>query len=107
MAAIVISVLKDNFSDQEKELISEFVLWDRKAGVPKRERRTIILMTGTELFADFSIQNTWKDLGGVYEKYSNYHSTNSLESFANATQEIYLGVEPYYDRLSKQMKEKD
>lgn len=74
--------------------------------VQKRERRTIVLMTGVELFADFSIENTWKDLGGVYEKHSGYHSTNRLESFANATQEIYLGLEPYYDWLSKYMKQK-
>jgi len=105
MAAIVISVLKDSFSDQEKELISEFVLWDRKVGASKRERRTIILMTGTELFADFSIQDTWKDLGGAYEKHSDYNSTNCLENFANATQEIYLGIEPYYDWLEKYMKQ--
>lgn len=105
MAAIVISVLKDSFSELEKELISKFILWDRKTGSSKRERRTIVLMTGTELFADFSIQNTWKDLGGAYEKHSNYHSTNCLENFANATQEIYLGIEPYYDWLAKHMRQ--
>lgn len=98
-SVLVISVLKELFSEEEKNRLREFVLWAREP-VGYRPKHLVILLTGTELFPEF-LESTWKDMGEPYSKYANYQSTRNLESLADATQAIYLGLEPYGQWLEK------
>lgn len=94
---IVISVLKESFSENEIKRLKEFVLWAREP-IDDRPRHWVILLTGTELFSEFLIQK-WKELGAPYSAHANYHSTKYLEPLSDATLSIYLGLDPYYMRL--------
>ncbi|WP_386080858.1 hypothetical protein ACFIOZ_20380 [Vreelandella sp. F11] len=94
---IVISVLKDSFSKEEKKRLIEFVSWAREP-VNSRPRHWVILLTGTELFNDF-LERTWKNLGEPYSTNANFHSTHYLEQLSDATQSIYLDIDYYYTCL--------
>lgn len=96
---IVISVLKESFSDDEKKRLNDFVLWAREP-VNYRPRNWVILLTGTELFSEF-LEPAWKEKGEPYSTYADYQSTHYLESLSDATQAIYLGLDPYYQWLEK------
>ncbi|MGE6608836.1 hypothetical protein ACQKE4_20395 [Halomonas sp. NPDC076908] len=96
-SVIVISVLKDSFSKEEKQRLIEFVSWAREP-VNYRPRHWVILLTGTELFND-SLERTWQNLGEPYSTHANTHSTHYLEPISDATQSIYLGLDYYYTWL--------
>lgn len=94
-AIIVISVLKDDFSDEEKVLLKEFVEWARTSE-NYRPKHWVILFTGVELFGEYHLENAWKQKGGIHSKFADFHATNSFAAISNATQEIYLGLPNYY-----------
>jgi hypothetical protein len=39
---------------------------------------------------------TWKDLGGRHARFANHEHTRTLFDFANATQQIYLGMPSFH-----------
>jgi hypothetical protein len=103
-AIIVISVLKDDFSAEEKALLKEFVEWARTSKNYK-PKHWVILFTGTELFGEYNIENAWKTKGGPHSKFADFHCTNTFSALSDATQEIYLGLPNYYDWRNKKRKQ--
>jgi len=95
-STIVISVMRDDFTPNEKALLIKFVKWARRLDAEGRPTNAVVLLTGNELFFDFSISHTWKELGGEHGKYADYDHTNKLDAFADATQAIYLGLPTFY-----------
>lgn len=95
---IVISVLKENFSDTEKVLLKKFVEWARKP-FNGDSRHWVILLTGTELFAEHHITNTWKDKGEPFSQFGDYIRMRTLQDISDATLSIYLGLPGYYEWL--------
>ena len=44
---------------------------------------------------DHDVTHTWKKLGGEHAKFTEYIYTRDLHSFADATQQIYLGLKSF------------
>lgn len=101
---IVISVMRDNFTKNEKKLLKKLVEWGRRPNKRWRASHPVILMTGHELFAEYHIGTEWKKLGKPYSDHSGIHSTRSLYSFAFATQAIHLDLPHQYDWLAEKKK---
>jgi hypothetical protein len=61
-------------------------------------RAMIIVLTGTELFADFRVEQTWKELGGEHAAAVKHASVNldDLWTLAEVTQGLYLGLPSYW-----------
>jgi len=98
---IVISVLKKEFSDAEKERLRDFVAWAREP-INYGPRHWVILLTGTELFSHH-LEGTWNAMEAPFSEHANFHSTNFLEPLSDATLSIYLGLEPFHEwRREKQ-----
>lgn len=100
-SVIVISVLKEGFSEDELERLREFILWAREP-VNYKPKHLVILLTGTELFDQF-LESTWRDKGKPYSDYADYNHTRSFAALSDATQAIYLGFKPYYQWLDEKM----
>lgn len=96
-AYILISVMRDEFTVAEKNILKQFVLWARRANDRGRPINPVVLLTGHELFADFMITQAWKELGGEHAKYADFDHTRDLYSFAQATQAIHLGLPSFYE----------
>jgi hypothetical protein len=91
-AALVVSVLKDQFSDKETEQLTKLVHWAARSS-HGWEVRTVLLLTGVELFAPFSIESAWKDRGEPYVKFAEHrYHFDSIAGFAEATQKLHLGI---------------
>jgi hypothetical protein len=101
---IVISVMRDTFTKNEKKLLKVLVEWGRRPNKRWKASHPVILMTGHELFAEYHIGTEWKKLGKPYTDHTDFHSTRSLYSFAFATQAIHLGLPPQYDWLAEKEK---
>jgi hypothetical protein len=90
--AIVFAVMRDHFTPKETALLLSFVRWCRRPDADGRPSNPVILLTGHELFFDFSLGHTWKQLGGKHCQFSDYRHTRHIEAFADSTQSIYLGL---------------
>lgn len=93
---IVLSTMKNNLSQNEAKLLRKLVIWGWKKHNGK-SRAPVIILTGTELFAEFSIRNTWEKKKGRYANEINHSMLDDLENFAIATQRVYLGLDYYKD----------
>jgi hypothetical protein len=94
---LVISILRDEFSPTEKKLLRPFVNWCRRLDEYGRATNPVLLLTAHELFMEHHVSNTWKSLGGLHAKFSDYQHTRSLDSFSDATQVIYVGLPSFWE----------
>ncbi|HEX2858768.1 MAG TPA: hypothetical protein VHP58_00980 [Alphaproteobacteria bacterium] len=95
-AFVVVSVMRDHFTKGEKKILTSFVNWGRRKDKHGRATNPVILMTSHELFVDHLISPTWKELGPPYANFADYNHTRDLHSFADSTQQIYLGLQPLF-----------
>jgi hypothetical protein len=96
---VVFSAMKAALSEDEKSRIRQFAEWGRvpqKSGEP---RAMIIVLTGTELFADHDLKRTWTELGGKHAAAVQHASVHidDLWTLAEITQRLYLDMPSYSD----------
>jgi len=80
--------------------------WGRRQGSKRgRSRTPIVVLTGTELFAEFSLRDTWKKAGGRHAELVSpaYVRTDNLLDLADMTQQLYLGMEPYDTQILRRI----
>ena len=94
---IVLSVLRDHFTANEKDILRPFVKWARRPDVRGEPSNPVVLLTSHELFMDHFVTETWKKLGEPYKSFTDHHYTETVKAFAEATQRIYLGLPSYDD----------
>ena len=97
-STIVVSVLRDDFTKKEKKLLESLASICRKPDSGGGMANPLVLLTGRELFFDFSLPETWKKLGSPYEQFANYECTRDLRSLAEATQAIHLDLPLWHDQ---------
>ena len=95
-SVVVVSVLKSDFGNDEKERLAEFTKWGWEL-THGRPRAQVLLLTGIELFADFDVQMAWKHAGAPYPGDPLLDVFHDLDTFAHATQKIHLGLDYYAD----------
>lgn len=99
----VFAALKADLTDTEKAEIGEFATWGREHLPDGRPRAPVIVLTGTELFAGWDIQHTWKELGDPHAKFVKHPSVriDNLWTLAEITQQLYLGLPDPYTRFTQ------
>jgi len=105
-AMLVISVLRENFTASEKNLLKQFVKWCRRLDDHGCPTNPVILLTAHELFFDYQISATWNELGQPYKSFADYDHTRNLHNFADATQRIYLGLPSFHDWRAAEWKKR-
>lgn len=84
-AAVVFSVLKDSFSDNEKVLAKTFLKKHAGKLTYDHYERPIIFLTGKDLFFDYTLDE------GDNARYA-FHERETLTEFAFASQRLNLGL---------------
>ena len=95
-SVVVVSVLKPDFGNDEKERLAEFTKWGWEL-IHGQPRAQVLLLTGIELFTDFDVQMAWKHAGAPYPGDPRYDGFHDLDTFAHTTQKIHLGLDYYAD----------
>lgn len=95
---VVFSAMKNRLGDMEKSRIRKFAEWGRvpqKSGEP---RAMVIVLTGTELFADHSVKHAWEKFGGAHADMVKHPSVHldELWTLAEITQRLYLDMPSYW-----------
>ncbi|GAA0631232.1 hypothetical protein GCM10009100_37250 [Thalassospira tepidiphila] len=91
-AVIVITVLRDKFTVAEKNLIRSLVSWTKRFSSNREPTNPVILLTGVELFGDYTLEHIWKNAGEDYEPFASHRHSHSLEDVARSTQRIHLST---------------
>lgn len=84
-SCLVFSVMRDEFTTNEVKSLKNV---QRKCDA---KHHSLLLLTGNELFYDFSVSENWKRLGGRHAEHADRREFATLDGFAKATQAIYLG----------------
>ena len=106
-AALIFATLRKSLTDKEKRLLHPVVNQGRKYWKADRPYNPVIILTGNELCGDLDVCDTWRNLGGIHAAHSHRHGEQSeLALLADATQQIYLGMEPWHRWLEKRWKRK-
>jgi hypothetical protein len=105
-STLVVSVLRRSFTDAEKVLLTAFVKWCRRPNEDGRPTNRVVLLTGNELFFDFSIDATWKKMSAPHSEYGGFDHTKSLGRLADATQSIYLGLPPHGEEMRRRRQQR-
>lgn len=95
-------------SKEEVRRLTKLAEWGRKRD-RCGSRAPFLILTGTELFAEISLESTWRELGGQHASLIEpaYISTSNLNVIADLTQQINLKMPSYSEwRTSKDVNRK-
>jgi hypothetical protein len=100
---VLFAAMKSKLSDAEKRRIRKLANWGRVPQKNGEPRAMVIVLTGTELFADQYLKRTWQQAGGVHAAMVSHASVHidDLWTLADITQQLYLDMPPYWDWRSK------
>lgn len=100
-AVLVFATMKEasELTNDEVARLRKLAEWGR--GYMRESRRTrapVIVLTGTELFAGYSLHSAWKEKGGKHERLISpgYVQLDQLKTLADLTQQLYLDMPPYH-----------
>jgi hypothetical protein len=95
---VVLSAMKKQLSDGEKSRIRKLAEWGRVPQKNGEPRAMVIVLTGTELFADHRLKRTWEETGGAHANMVKHPSTHidDLWTLADVTQQLYLDLPAYW-----------
>lgn len=97
----------DEISKEEIARIKKLAEWGREYDEDKDQTRApVILLTGTELFAAHSLEDTWKEKSGKHAQLVSpgWVRVDNLRVLADLTQQLYLGMPSYHAWLEAKWK---
>ena len=109
-STLVFATMKEELSQKEINRIRKLAEWGRVYYKDKKQTRApVIVLTGTELFTEMSLKESWKEKG---ERHKNlidrgWVRTNNLRILADLTQQLYLGMPSYDSVIMKKIRERE
>jgi hypothetical protein len=99
-AIVVFATLRKELSEAEKKLLRSFVNRGRKYWKAERPYNPVLILTGTELFADFRPEYSWKEGSPAHVAMAQkMRGHMSLLELCDATQQLYLDMKPWHEWL--------
>jgi hypothetical protein len=103
-AMLVFSTLNDGLAANEKKIIKPFVETCNKYYERDRPKNPVMILTANELYSYVGPPYCWENKGGKYKAFSENIPIHSLLDICQATQMIYLNVEPWWEGWEKEWK---
>jgi hypothetical protein len=104
-AFLVFAMLKDALAEYEKAEIAALAMWGRELLDDGRPRGPVIVLTGTELFCEWNIEQAWRALSDQRGQFAARPALNldNLWTLADHTQQVYLGLPDRFAALHEQL----
>lgn len=108
---LVFSTMKQahELSKHEVTRIAKLAEWGREYVKERRQTRApVIVLTGTELFAPFSLEDAWESVGGRHAELikPGWVRPGNLRVLADLTQQLYLNMPSYGTWLDMKYKKR-
>ena len=98
-STLIFATMKERLSQEEINRIRKLAQWGRVYYKDRKQTRApVIVLTGTELFTEMFLEESWKEKGGKHKDLiePGWVRTDNLRVLADLTQQLYLGM-PSYD----------
>src|SRR5262249_11332610 len=92
-AIIVFSTLRKSLTTRERDLLRVVANKGRRYFKAERPYNPVMVLTGTELFADWRPPKCWQDAGISVPPSYNHSAQSELLHLCDATQQLYLDLE--------------
>ena len=104
-STLVFAAMKETMDFYKSEInrIKELAEWGREYDEDRQQSRApVIILTGTELFTEYSLEMSWEGKGGMHKDLIGpaRGRTDNLRVLADLTQQLYLGM-PSYDSFRR------
>lgn len=97
-AVLVFSTLNESLDNAEIRMIGKLASAERRKRLRGVPYSPIVVLTGVELFSSRGIRECWDGRGSLYAQFHERHFDYSdLPALADATQQLYLGFESWYE----------
>ena len=109
-STLVFATMKEGLSQEEIKRIRKLAQWGRGYDRDRKQTRApVIVLTGTELFTEMSLEESWKEKGGKHKNLigSGWLRTENLRVLADFTQQLYLGMPSYDSVIMKKIRERE
>jgi len=104
-AVLVFATLRRDLAPKEKKLLRPLINRGRRYWKVNRPYNSILVLTGNELLTDRRPRDVWQKLGGTHASHAReWGDLRKLVSLADATQQIYLGMQPWQTWLEEKRK---
>ena len=103
---LVFATLNSELGKDERLRIRRLAEWGRRPDADGRSRNLVVVLTGTELFAQETISDAWEQAGGKRQALAKSTGVQmgDLRTLADLTQQIYLGLQPINQHLREYWK---
>ena len=101
---IVVSVLRDQFTEKEIKLLTSFAKWGRRSNEHWQWTNPIVLLTANELLENKQLELAWKKKGGKFKAYIEKNRIDNILDLAVATQSVYLSLPTYNEWADEKLK---
>jgi len=96
-ALLVFATLNTSLTERERKLLIPLVSRGRRYWKTDRPYNPVLVLTGNELLTDKNPRRQWEKLGGDFVRHSRaWGDQRELVSLSDATQQIYLGMQPWH-----------
>lgn len=109
-STLVFATMKEELSQEEIKRIRKLAQWGRVYIKDRKQTRApVIVLTGTELFTEMDLEESWKKKGGRHKRLIEpaWVRTDNLRVFADLTQQLYLGMPSYDSVIKKKIQERE
>jgi hypothetical protein len=108
-AVLVFATMKDGneLTKDEVDRLRRLAEWGREyVRESRRTRAPVIVLTGTELFSGYSVEDVWEQKGGEHKALvtRGHVQLDHLKTLADLTQQLYLGMSPYHEWIEAKWK---
>jgi hypothetical protein len=99
-AVLVFATLRKSLTNGEKRLLQPVANRGRRYSKAERSYNPVLILTGNELFSDDNPRDIWTELGSSHIIHASaWGNDRELLPLADATQQIYLGMEPLHESV--------
>ena len=101
------STFRKTLTGAEKKAIAKIANRGRRSLGGERWLNPVIVLTGVELFSRKKMPYCWRNAGPPYEQYAERPlDPEFVQAVADATQQMHLGMEPYFKWAEKRRQTK-
>jgi hypothetical protein len=91
-STLIFATLNESLDEAEMKIIRLMAESERKKRFRNAAYSPLIILTGIELFSSRGYGINWEGRGGLYDDFAKDFDSSDLNSLAEATQQIYLGL---------------
>ena len=109
-STLVFATMKEELSQKEINRIRKLAEWGRVYIKDRKQTHApVIVLTGTELFTEMDLEESWKEKGGRHKNLigSGWLRAENLRVLADLTQQLYLGMPSYGSVIMKKIRERE